>query len=58
MLTTLPWFCNWINLIIYIKQFVKEKVRGWSADVIQLAKIACSQPHAAYSAFNKGWGSC
>ena len=41
----------------YVKQFVEEKVKGWSADVTQLAKIAQSQPHAAYSAFNKGLAS-
>ena len=37
--------------------YVEEKVKGWSADVTQLAKIAQSQPHAAYSAFNKGLAS-
>ena len=34
-----------------------EKVEGWSADVTRLAKIAQSQPHAAYSAFTKGLSS-
>ena len=36
---------------------MEEKVRGWSADVTQLAKIAQSQPYAAYSAFKKGLAS-
>ena len=36
---------------------VVEKVKGWSADVIQLAKIPQSQSHAAYSAFTKGLSS-
>ena len=26
-----------------------EKIKGWSADLTRLAKIAQSQPHAAYS---------
>ena len=30
---------------------------GWSADATQLAKIALSQPHAAYAAFTKGLAS-
>ena len=37
--------------------FVEKKVKGWSADVTQLAKIAQSQPHAAYSVFSKGLAS-
>ena len=41
----------------HIKQFVEKKVEGWSADVTKLAKIALSQPHAAYSAFNRGLAS-
>ena len=41
----------------FITQFVMEKVEGWSADVTRLAKIAQSQPHAAYSAFTKGLSS-
>ena len=48
-----PYLGSAIGSNSYIKQFV-EKVVGWSADVTQLAKIALSQPHAAYSAFNKG----
>ena len=31
---------------------------GWSSDVTLLAKVAQSQPHAAYSAFTKGLASC
>ena len=45
-----PYLGSAIGSNSYIRQFVEEKVRGWSADVTQLAKIAQSQPHAAYSA--------
>ena len=41
-----------IGSSLYIRQFVEEKVNGWSSDVTQLTKIPQSQPHAAYSAFN------
>ena len=41
----------------YVKQFVEEKVKGWSSDVTHLARVAQSQPHAAYSAFGKGLAS-
>ena len=51
-----PYLGSAIGSDSYIKQFVEEKVKGWSADVTQLAKIALSQPHAAYSAFTKGPG--
>ena len=50
----LPYLGSAIGSNSYVKQFVNEKVKGWSADVTQLAKIAQSQPHAAYSTFNKG----
>ena len=52
-----PYLVSAIGSNSYIKQFVEEKVEGWSADVTQLAKIALSQPHAAYSTFNKGQAS-
>ena len=52
-----PYLGSAIRSNSYIRQFVEEKVVGWSADVTQLAKIALSQPHAAYSAFNKGLAS-
>ena len=34
----------------YSKKFIDDKVREWSAEVLLLAKIGESQPHAAYSA--------
>ena len=52
-----PYLGSAIGSNSYIKQFVEEKVEDWSADVTQLAKIALSQPHVAYSAFNKGLAS-
>ena len=48
-----PYLGSAIGSNSYIKQFVED----WSADVTQLAKIAPSQPHVAYSAFNKGLAS-
>ena len=41
----------------YVRQFVEEKVKGWSSNVTHLVKVAQSQPHAAYSAFAKGLAS-
>ena len=52
-----PYLGTAIGTNQFITQFVEEKVKGWSADVAQLAKIAQSQPHAAYSAFTKGLSS-
>ena len=41
----------------FIEQFIKSKVQSWSEDVIHLAGIASSQPHAAYSAYTHGLAS-
>ena len=53
----LPYLDSAIGSSLYVRQFVKEKVKGWSSDVTLLAKVAQSQPHAAYSAFTKGLAS-
>ena len=52
-----PYLSAAIGMNQFITQFVEEKVKGWSADVTQLVKIAQSQPHATYSAFTKGLSS-
>ena len=52
-----PYLGSAIGSSLYVRQLVEEKVKGWSSDVILLAKVAQSQPHAAYSAFTKGLGS-
>ena len=39
----------------YIRKFMDDKVREWSAEVLLLAKIGESQPHAAYSALILVW---
>ena len=41
----------------YIRKFMDDKVREWSAEVLLLAKIGESQPHAAYSALTHGLSS-
>ena len=41
----------------FAKEFIAEKVKEWSAEVLLLAKIAESQPHAAYSALTHGLSS-
>ena len=41
----------------YSKKFIDDKVREWSAEVLLLAKIGESQPHAAYSALTHGLSS-
>ena len=52
-----PYLGSAIGSSSYVKQFVEEKVKGWSSDVTHLAKVTQSQPHAAYSAFAKGLAS-
>ena len=46
-----------IESSLFVRQFVEEKVKGWSSNVAFLAKVAQSQPksqpHTAYSAFTK-----
>ena len=41
----------------FIEKFIQSKVQSWSEDVIHLAGIASSQPHAAYSAYTHGLAS-
>ena len=36
---------------------MKEKAAGWSAEVVQVAKFAQVQQHAAYSTFTHGLSS-
>ena len=52
-----PYLGSAIGSSLCVRQFVEEKVKGWSSDVTLLAKVAQSQPHAAYSAFTKGLAS-
>ena len=39
----------------FINQFVSEKVTNWKEELMLLAEIAKSQPHAAYAAFTHGY---
>ena len=39
------------------RKFIEEKVKEWSAEVLLLAKIAESQPHAAYLVLTHGLSS-
>ncbi|KAL5505646.1 hypothetical protein EMCRGX_G007111 [Ephydatia muelleri] len=41
----------------YITEFVKAKVKNWSLELEQLASIANTQPHAAFSALTHGLAS-
>ena len=41
----------------YTEHYVDEKVKNWTREVLQLAKIFSTQPHAAYSAFVHGLSS-
>ena len=52
-----PYLGSAIESSLYVRRFIEEKVKGWSSDVTLLAKVAQSQPHAAYSAFTKGLAS-
>jgi len=52
-----PYLGAAIGSATYIQEFVYEKVTGWSEEIIQLAKFAQVQPHAAYAAFTHGLSS-
>ena len=41
----------------YTEEYVSNKVKKWSDEIKQLAKIAQSQPHSAYSAYTHGLSS-
>ena len=41
----------------YTEQYVGDKVKVWTQELLQLAEIATSQPHAAYAAFVHGLSS-
>ena len=38
--------------------YVNDKVQGWTKDIMNLAEVASSQPHAAYAAYVHGLSSC
>ena len=41
----------------YKDQYCAEKVQDWKGEILTLAEIAKSQPHAAYIVFTKGYKS-
>ena len=41
----------------FTEEYVKDKVQGWTKDITKLAKVALSQPHAAYTAYVHGLSS-
>ena len=41
----------------FCKKFLEDRVKVWSAEILLLARIAESQPHAAFSAFTHGLSS-
>jgi len=52
-----PYLGAVIGSATYIQEFVDDKVAGWSKEIIQLAKFAQVQQHAAYVAFTHGLSS-
>ncbi|XP_022802897.1 uncharacterized protein LOC111340333 [Stylophora pistillata] len=42
---------------VYRDHYCTEKVQGWKGEILTLAEIAKSQPHAAYIVFTKGYKS-
>ncbi len=42
----------------YTKRYVGDKVKMWTQEMLLLAEIATSQPHATYAAFVHGLSSC
>ena len=41
----------------FTEEYVNNKVQGWTDDIMNLAKVASSQPHAAYAAYMHGLSS-
>jgi hypothetical protein len=41
----------------FVQESIRIKVTKWTSDIINLAKIAETHPHAAYSAFGHGFSS-
>ena len=42
----------------FTEEYVNDKVQGWTKDIMNLAEVASSQPHAAYAAYVHGLSSC
>ena len=42
----------------FTEEHVNDKVQRWIKDIINLARVALSQPHAAYAAYVHGLSSC
>ena len=42
---------------IFMEEYVASKVQTWTDEIKRLAKVATSQPHAAYAAFTHGLSS-
>ena len=40
----------------FTKEYMKDKVQGWTKDIMSLVEVAVSQPHAAYAAYVHGIG--
>ena len=41
----------------FAEEYVSSKVEEWTEEIKHLAKVAVSQPHAAYAAFTHGMSS-
>ena len=39
----------------FVKKFVTKKVQEWSEQLLELANIATTQPHATFTAFGHGY---
>ena len=42
----------------FAEEYVSSKVEEWVKEIVNLAEVATSQPHAAYVAFTHGLSSC
>ena len=43
-----------IGTDVFVESYISNKVQEWVAQLEKLALIACTQPHAAYTAFTHG----
>ena len=52
-----PYLGSPIGTQSYVEEFVQKKVGVWKDELLQLCQWACTQPHAAFTAYTHGWCS-
>ena len=52
-----PYLGSPIGSQSFVEEFVQEKIGVWKDELLQLCQWACTQPHAAFTAYTHGWCS-